>query len=115
MRGGPDWAPDWLLRADALEIDQEDNNGRAEGAVLKFKGMPLLPLPSMSFALGGQRKSGWLPPTVGLDSTSGLNLLLPYYWNLAPNRDATFTPALMVNRGIDLAGQFRQRDRKSGV
>ena len=107
VRGGPDWTPDWLLRANTLEIDQEDNSGRAEGAVLEFKGMPLLPLPAMSFALGGQRKSGWLPPTVGLDSTSGLNLLLPYYWNLAPNRDATFTPALMVKRGIDLAGQFR--------
>ena len=70
-------------------------------------GVQTCALPILSFALGGQRKSGWLPPTVGLDSTSGLNLLLPYYWNLAPNRDATFTPALMVKRGIDLAGQFR--------
>lgn len=107
QRGGPDWAPDWLLRADVLEIDQEEEMGHAKGAVLRFKGVPLLPLPSMSFALGSQRKSGWLPPTVGLDSTSGLNLMVPYYWNIAPNRDATVTPALMSKRGLDLAGQFR--------
>lgn len=106
-RGGPGWAPDWLLRADRLELDQEDDTGRAQGAVLEFKGVPILPLPAMSFPLSAQRKSGWLPPTIGLDNTSGLNLAVPYYWNIAPHRDATFTPALMSKRGLDLAAQFR--------
>jgi hypothetical protein len=32
---------------------------------------------------------------------------LPYYWNIAPNRDATLYPTLMTKRGIDLGGEFR--------
>ena len=106
-RGGPDWMPDWILRAQRLDLDQEDQEGHAEGAVLEFKGVPILPLPSMSFPLSDQRKSGWLPPTVGLDNKSGLNLAVPYYWNIAPNRDASLTPEVMLRRGIDLGGQFR--------
>ncbi|HMN21683.1 MAG TPA: LPS-assembly protein LptD [Ottowia sp.] len=106
-RPGPDWVPDWILRADRLDLDQEEDEGRAQGAVLEFKGVPILPVPALSFPLGEQRKSGWLPPTVGLDSKSGLELSLPWYWNIAPNRDATFTPTVMSRRGVDLGGEFR--------
>ena len=108
LRGdAPDWVPDWMLRADRLDIDQEEEEGLAVGGVLEIKGVPLLPLPTSSFPLGEQRKSGWLPPTLGLDSKSGLNLAVPYYWNIAPHRDATVTPALMSRRGVDVAGEFR--------
>ncbi|WP_448255303.1 LPS-assembly protein LptD [Ottowia oryzae] len=107
QRGGPDWMPDWILRATRLELDQEEQIGRAEGAKLEFQGVPILPLPSMTFPLNNERKSGWLPPTVGLDNKSGLNLAVPYYWNIAPNRDATLTPELMLRRGVDMAGEFR--------
>ena len=106
-RPGPDWVPDWILRADKLELDREDDTGRAEGAVLEFKGVPILPVPSMSFGLSERRKSGWLPPTLGLDNKSGLELSAPYYWNIAPNRDATIMPTLMSRRGVDVAGEFR--------
>ena len=106
-RGGPGWVPDWILRADRLDIDREDDEGRAEGAVLEFKGVPILPVPTLSFPIGEQRRSGWLPPTLGLDNKSGLDLSVPYYWNIAPNRDATFTPAIMSRRGVDLGGEFR--------
>ena len=107
QRGGPDWMPDWILRADKLELDREDDEGRAEGAVLEFKGVPILPVPAMSFPLSERRKSGWLPPTIGLDNKSGLDLSVPYYWNIAPNRDATFTPAIMLRRGVEVGGEFR--------
>lgn len=106
-RGGPDWVPDWILRADRLELDREADEGRAEGAVLEFKGAPILPLPAMSFPLSERRRSGWLPPTIGLDNKSGLDLAVPYYWNIAPNRDATFTPAIMLRRGVEMSGEFR--------
>ena len=104
---GADWRPDWILRADRLELDREDDEGRAHGAVLEFKGVPILPMPTMSFPLGERRKSGWLPPTIGLDNKSGLNLSVPYYWNIAPNRDATLRAALMTKRGANLGGEFR--------
>jgi LPS-assembly protein len=106
-RPGPSWMPDWILRAASISLDQEEEVGRAEGAVLDFKGVPILPVPAISFPTGDQRKSGVLPPTIGLDSKNGLELTLPYYWNIAPNRDATLYPTLMTRRGVDLGGEFR--------
>jgi LPS-assembly protein len=107
QRADGDWRPDWILLADRLALDREEDEGRAQGAVLRFKGVPILPLPSMSFPLSEQRKSGWLPPVIGLDNKSGLDLMVPYYWNIAPNRDATFTPELMLRRGVNVLGEFR--------
>jgi LPS-assembly protein len=52
-----------------------------------------------------------LPPTIGLDNLNGVELTVPYYWNIAPNRDATFFPAIMTKRGIDLGGEFRYLER----
>ena len=104
---GPDWLPDWILRASTLRLDNEEEVGTAEGAVLSFMQVPLLPIPYLSFPLTDQRKSGLLPPTPGLDDVNGIELALPYYWNIAPNRDATLTPTLMSKRGINLASEFR--------
>ena len=75
-----------------LRIDFEANEGIAEGAVLRFYGVPILAAPVLSFPLTDARKSGWLPPSIALDSHSGLQVAAPYYWNIAPNRDATLTP-----------------------
>jgi len=108
---GPSWMPDWILRAASLRLDNEEEVGQAEGAVLSFMGLPILPVPSLSFPLSEKRKSGVLPPTIGLDNLNGVELTLPYYWNIAPNRDATFYPALMSKRGVDLGGEFRYLER----
>ncbi|MDD5030060.1 MAG: LPS-assembly protein LptD [Rhodoferax sp.] len=102
-----DWAPDWILRASTLRMDNEKDVGSAELALLSFKGVPLLPIPYLTFPLSGRRKSGLLPPTVGLDNVNGFELAQPYYWNIAPNRDATITPTLMTKRGVNLGTQFR--------
>ena len=99
--------PDWLLRTRSVRLDLEANEGVAEGAVLQFLGMPILGLPVLSFPLSDDRKSGWLPPSVGLDSRSGFELGVPYYWNIAPNRDATLTPRVMTRRGLALDSEFR--------
>jgi len=99
--------PDWLLKTDRVRIDLEANEGVAEGAVLRFLGVPILGAPVMTFPLTDDRKSGWLPPTINLDSKSGLELAVPYYWNIAPNRDATVTPALLTRRGAGGQLEFR--------
>ncbi len=104
---GPSWMPDWILRATTLSMDNEEDVGTAEGAVLSFKGVPLLPIPSLSFPLSDQRKSGLLPPTLELDNVNGAVVSLPYYWNIAPNRDATITPTLMSKRGVNVGTEFR--------
>ena len=99
---GPDWLPDWILRATSIGMDNEEDVGTAQGAVLSFKGVPLLPIPYLTFPLSDRRKSGLLPPSLGLDNINGVEVAVPYYWNIAPNRDATITPTLMTKRGVML-------------
>lgn len=104
---GPSWMPDWILRANTIRMDNEEDVGTAEGALLTFKGVPLLPIPYLSFPLSDKRKSGFMPPTLGLDNVNGAEVAVPYYWNIAPNRDATFTPTVMSKRGVNLGSEFR--------
>ncbi len=104
---GPDWLPDWILRATSISLDNDEEVGVAQGAVLSFKGVPILPVPAISFPLTDKRKSGVLPPNIGVDTVNGVELTVPYYWNIAPNRDATITPTLMSARGVNVGGEFR--------
>jgi len=106
-RPGPSWMPDWIINATSIRLDDDTNVGTAEGAVLRFKDTPIMALPSLSFPLSDERKSGWLPPTFNVDSTSGLGIVAPYYWNIAPNRDATLYTSAMSKRGFDFGGEFR--------
>ena len=101
------WQPDWIIRAERLEIDQVEDIGVAHNAVLEFKGVPIVPVPYLSFPLSDKRKSGLLPPTVGLDSVNGFEYVQPYYWNIAPNRDATLQASAITKRGVRLGGEFR--------
>src|SRR5262249_15775663 len=99
--------PDWQISAKSLSMDFENNEGVANGAVLRFLGVPILAAPSLSFALDGQRKSGWLPPLLGGATRSGVEFGVPYYWNIAPQRDATITPVVMSKRGSGADTEFR--------
>jgi LPS-assembly protein len=99
--------PAWLLSTDKIRLDFDKNEGVAEGAVLRFYGVPVLGAPILSFPLSDERKSGWLPPNFGLDTKTGLQVAVPYYWNIAPNRDATFTPTIITKRGFGLDSEFR--------
>ncbi len=103
--------PAWILTGTSFKFDQEAETGEARGAVLKFKGVPILATPVFSFPTGDKRKSGLLPPTFNVDSTSGLMVNQPYYFDLAPNRDATFSPTVMSKRGIELGGEYRYLER----
>ncbi len=99
--------PAWLLTSDKVRLNFDKNEGIAEGAVLRFLGVPILAAPRLSFPLTDERKSGWLPPTINIDSKSGLQIAVPYYWNVAPHRDATFTPTFAGRRGVGLDSEFR--------
>lgn len=101
------YTPAWFLTAESLRTDNEENVGVAENVQLHVFGVPTPPIPRLSFPLSNERKTGLLPPTLGVDSLNGLELALPYYWNIAPNRDATLTTNLMAKRGVNLSGEFR--------
>ena len=98
---------DWWLRASKMEINRTTNIGTAYNTWIEFKGVPILYTPYISFPLHSQRKSGLLTPTFGTTGNSGIELSLPYYWNIAPNYDATITPRFMSKRGLQLGGEFR--------
>lgn len=104
---GPDWMPDWLMRAATLRFDSAEETAEAEDATINFKGANLMGFSSVSFPLTDKRKSGVLAPTFGVDSISGTEVTVPYYWNIAPNRDATFYPTVMSKRGVNYGGEFR--------
>ena len=102
--------PAWYARASGMDLDYETEEGIARNATMLFQGVPILYTPWLSFSLNNKRKSGMLAPTLGSTSKSGLEATLPYYWNIAPNLDATIVPRLMTKRGTQLGGEFRYLD-----
>lgn len=98
---------DWYLRARELELNHYTQTATATHASVEFKGVPIFYTPWIDFPLTNQRQSGFLSPTFGTTSRSGIDLSLPYYWNIGPNRDATLTPRYMSKRGTQLQGEFR--------
>lgn len=99
--------PDWYLRVDTLKLDTGRDVGDAGRTVIYFKGVPILGTPAMSFPLSGARTSGLLPPTIGATSTGGAEMTLPYYFNIAPNRDLTLYPKLIARRGLQMGANAR--------
>jgi LPS-assembly protein len=98
---------DWYLSVGTLDINREAQIGTAKGATLDFKGVPILYSPWMDFALNDQRKSGFLSPVYGTTVTGGPELTVPFYWNIAPNYDATIAPRYLAKRGLMLNDEFR--------
>lgn len=104
---GPEWLPEWVLKATRLTLDNEEASASAEGVQLRFQDVPLVAFPAVSFALTGERKSGLLPPLLGIDTTSGVQVSQPYYFDIAPQRDATVTTQVMSKRGVAVDTEFR--------
>ncbi|MGZ5142139.1 MAG: LPS-assembly protein LptD [Burkholderiales bacterium] len=98
---------DWFIRAHELDIDKNRDVGVARGASIVFMDQAIFYTPYISFPLHQQRKSGFLAPHYGTASTTGTEFTQPYYWNIAPNLDATFSPRVMTKRGLQLGTEFR--------
>jgi LPS-assembly protein len=99
--------PDWYLRARAINVDETTEEGEGESGQVIFKGRPILWAPSLGFPLGEQRRSGFLAPTFSLATKTGPQVLSPYYFDIAPNRDFTAYTRMMSLRGVQLGGSFR--------
>jgi LPS-assembly protein len=103
----PPGKKDWLLHASEISIDQRSGVGRAKNARMELGGVPVFWLPVISYPVTNQRKSGFLVPDIGNSERRGVDIATPWYWNIAPNYDATITPRLMTERGLQFGGQFR--------
>lgn len=102
---------DWHLDVAELDLDYTRDIGTARSATIYFKNVPIMKMPYMDFGLNNQRKSGLLPPLIGSSGKNGPEVTLPYYINLAPNRDLTVSPRLMEKRGMQLGGDLRFLER----
>ena len=98
---------DWYLSVSRLELDRLRDVGVARNATVYFQGVPILYTPWIDFPLSSRRKTGFLTPLVGTSNNSGFEVSLPFYWNMAPNRDYTLTTRLLAKRGVQLNNDFR--------
>ena len=98
---------DWFLKMNYLEIDKVSQTGTGHNAWVEFKGVPLLYTPWIDFPLDGRRRSGFLGPSYGNTGSGGPEFTLPYYWNIAPNYDATVEVRRISERGNLVNDEFR--------
>lgn len=103
----PPESNDWIIEASEIELDTRTGVGKARGVRLRFQGVPILYTPYLSFPITNARKSGVLTPEIGSTGRSGNELSIPYYWNIAENYDATLTPRLLTERGLQFGTEFR--------
>ncbi|MDO5531020.1 MAG: LPS-assembly protein LptD [Sutterella sp.] len=99
----------WYISMNEMEIDEYDQTASGTGALLHFQGVPILGTPWFAFPISGERRSGILTPTYGMSSTRGVDIAVPYYFNLAPNYDYTLTPRVMSKRGVMLGNEIRAK------
>jgi LPS-assembly protein len=104
---------DWELQARSIELNKETGRGTGRDVWVEVFDIPLLYTPYISFPIDDRRQSGVLAPTFGNSDTTGTDLSIPYYWNIAPNYDATITPRIMSDRGLMLGGEFRYLSNNS--
>ncbi len=100
----------WRLSAAALNLNHVTDRGTAKQAVLFVKDTPVFYFPIISFPISDERKSGFLSPAIGNSTESGFVGQMPYYWNIAADKDATITPRVMSKRGILFDTEFRYLD-----
>lgn len=106
----------WKLSASKIHLDPNSGRGTVYNSWLTFYRIPIFYTPYWNFPIDHRRKTGLLFPTYGHSSRSGYNLATPFYWNIAPNYDATFTPNLYTKRGVLGDAQFRYlTNHSSGI
>ena len=97
----------WYLRASTYHADYEQNQGNVSNSLLYFQDVPFLYMPYAFFPLDRGRHSGFLSPSLGSSQLNGFQTIVPYYFNLAPNYDATFAPAIYGKRGVSFNTEAR--------
>ena len=97
----------WEIKGNNITLNPATGFGTATNATLRVKDIPILYTPYIYFPIDDRRQSGFLPPSFSSSTKTGFMLVTPYYFNLAPNYDATLYPRFMAKRGTMLEGEFR--------
>lgn len=97
----------WSVVGSEVIQDREEEVAEIWNARFKVGPVPVFYSPYLQLPIGDKRRSGFLIPNAKYSSNSGLEFTLPYYWNIAPNFDATITPHYMEERGMQWQNEFR--------
>ncbi len=103
----------WQLKGNNITLNPATGFGTATNVTLRVKDFPVFYTPYIYFPIDDRRQSGFLPPSFSTSSDTGFMLVTPYYFNLAPNYDATLYPRYMTKRGLLMEGEFRYLTRSS--
>lgn len=106
----PEKPPLWQVKAAKIIVDQKEKMIYFKNAKFEFLGVPIAWVPFFSTADPSvKRKTGFLTPTFGYSDTLGTTVSTPFFWNLAPNYDVTFTPHVLTRQGFLAELEWRQR------
>ena len=97
----------WSVVGTTVVEDRQEELAEIWNARFHIGPVPVFYSPYMQLPIGNRRRSGFLIPNAKYGSKNGFELMLPYYWNIAPNYDATITPHYMSKRGTQLQNEFR--------
>lgn len=97
----------WSVVGSEVIHDREEQVAEIWNARFKIGGVPVFYSPYLQLPVGDKRRSGFLIPNAKYGSNNGFEFMLPYYWNIAPNFDATITPHYMTKRGLQWQNEFR--------
>lgn len=111
----PDRPPLWQLKAVKVVHDRVRQEIDYRDAWLEIYGLPIAYTPFFRHPDPTvKRKSGFLAPSLGSTSELGVTLETPYFFNLAPHRDFTFSPLFTTKENILAAGEYRQLTQSGG-
>ena len=98
--------PFWEVSAKKITLLKDEQNIVIRDIKLKMGKVPVFYFPYLRSAIGKERLSGFLTPSVR-QGKDGLDLTFPYYFNLAPNKDLTLAPRYIEERGSGLSLSYR--------
>ena len=98
--------PAWKLEAESLTILETGRNAVVKGVSLKIKEIPVLYIPYVRTAVGKEKFSGFLPPSLK-QGRDGIDISIPYFFNLSSSHDLTISPRFIEERGSGIAAEFR--------
>ncbi len=97
----------WSVVGSEVILDRQEEVAEIWNARFRVANVPVFYSPYLQLPIGDKRRSGFLIPNASFSNKDGFQFFLPYYWNIAPNYDATITPHLITMRGLKLDNEFR--------
>lgn len=107
--------PSWQIKAVKVRYDPVKKRINYEGARIEIFGLPVIPLPGLSHPVSNENRSGILVPDVKFSAANGASLTIPYYFNIAPNEDATVKAHVFSDVVPMISGTYRYLDEKGAL